>query len=413
MLSRLWHDTQANVMTIFAIAGLVILMLVAMAMALSMDTRAANELQFTADNAALGGARAFMMSDSQKLRTQIKEARVAARQLAKSNSDFQLSDMDVEAASEDNFGQNIRMSVELEFKPVNPTAELTQRSGNVEIRRKAVVEATRGFPLCVLTLAEEGTNFKMNANATFGAENCIVWSNSEGKRSMSFRGGAASARAFCTAGKIKQKEGIVTPQPETLCRQLPDPLAGLKIEVSSGCDYPKRKYGKKKRRTLKPGVYCNGLVLAGGDVELEPGIYVIQNGALNISADKQIIAEGVTFLLDGTVDAVNIRGEGVSLVAPKDGPTAGLAIAQNQGLVVTNAAANITGNFDLEGVLYMPNFDLTLKQEAYGVHRSPYIQMVTNTLTLTGQSNLDIKFNLDETELPMVIQPERVARLVE
>ncbi|MEO1643336.1 MAG: hypothetical protein AAFR74_08370, partial [Pseudomonadota bacterium] len=73
----------------------------------------------------------------------------------------------------------------------------------------------------------------------------------------------------------------------------------------------------------------------------------------------------------------------------------------------------ISGKFDLKGVIYLPQHDLALRQQGGGSQRSNYIQMVVNRLVLRETSVLDILFDPSKTDLPVLIQPERSARLVE
>ena len=61
----------------------------------------------------------------------------------------------------------------------------------------------------------------------------------------------------------------------------------------------------------------------------------------------------------------------------------------------------------------MPSFDLVMKKFGGGRTKSPYLQLVANTLSMEGDSSLFIDFDESETDLPIVIEPERYARLVE
>ncbi|MEO1643518.1 MAG: hypothetical protein AAFR74_09290, partial [Pseudomonadota bacterium] len=221
----------------------------------------------------------------------------------------------------------MRLQVELEFKPANPMAGLMKRNANVEIRRKAIAEATRGFPLCVLTLAKDGRGLYMKSRATLRAEDCVIWSNSSADRSLQFARGDATAKAFCTAGNYNESLGSVSPKPETQCRTLPDPLSGYEVANTGPCDYHDKKFKANKVYHLKPGVYCGDLRIRGKRVSIDPGVYVIRDGRLGIDVREKVKADGVTFLLEGTNYGVDIRGQGIELIAPSTGPTAGMAIA--------------------------------------------------------------------------------------
>lgn len=407
------RDISAQVSMIFAICFIALVSLAGAAITLSMDSRAANELQYTADSSALGGATAFVTSGKLKLDDRLKLSTTQAESLANRNSDFVLTDLKTIGSSEDAYGQHLRLRVELEFKPANPMAGIINRNANVDIRRKAIAEATRGFPLCVLMLAKDGRGLYMKSTATLRAEDCILWSNSTDAGSLNFSRGEATAKAFCAAGEYRESMGTVSPKPETKCRKLPNPLKGYEIPNTGPCDHHKKQFKTSKTYHLKPGVYCEGLHIRGKRVTLEPGIYVVRDGKLGIDVKERVIANGVTFLLEGTNSGVDIRGKGIELKAPSTGLTAGMAIAQNGDLTVLHKDAHISGAFDLTGVIYLPQHDLSLRQQGGGSQKSHYIQMVVNRLVLRETSVLDIEFDPTKTDLPVLIKPERSARLVE
>jgi hypothetical protein len=161
----------------FVISLIAIVALVGATLALSMDSRASNELQYTADSAALGGAVAFIKAQTPKLEERKKLALKQAQDLANANTEYALVDLQAVATSEDEYGQYLKMGVELEFKPTNAAASLVGRNANVAVRSRAVADATWGFPLCLLALSETGEAFTTSGNAAFASKNCIVrWS---------------------------------------------------------------------------------------------------------------------------------------------------------------------------------------------------------------------------------------------
>lgn len=412
-MRTLSENRCGQVSVIFAICFFALASLAGAAVTLSMDSRAAQELQHTADSAALGGATAFVTSGKIKLEDRINVASKQAELLALRNSEYVLRDLKTIGSSEDSYGQHLRLKVELEFQSANPMAGLIKRNANVEVRRDAIAEATRGFPLCVLMLAQDGRGLYMKSNATLRAEDCVLWSNSTDAGALNFSRGEASAKAFCAAGEYRETMGTVNPKPETKCRTLPDPLAGYEIPNTGPCNHHKKQFKVSKTYHLKPGVYCEGLRIRGKRVTLEPGIYVVRDGKLGIDVKEKVMADGVTFLLEGSNSGVDIRGKGIELKAPSTGPTAGMAIAQNGDLTILHKDAHISGAFDLTGVIYLPQHDLSLRQQGGGSQKSHYIQMVVNRLVLRETSVLDIEFDPSKTDLPVLIKPERSARLVE
>lgn len=402
-------------MPIFAISLMSIMALVGATIALSMDTRSGNHLQHAADASALGGATAFLNSDSPKAEDRLEAARTQATALANENSEYSLADLDVAAVTEDAYGQHTKLAVELEFQPVNYFANFVGSKATAPMRRRAVAGATWGFPLCVLTLEPKQVGVLVKDQGALSAENCIVWSNSENSRSMRFQGGQSSAKAFCAAGDVdKDTRARVEPTPETGCQKLPDPLEHFELPVSGICDTVNVSMIRLGSTSLSPGIYCGGMYIKARNVKLEPGIYIIREGGLRIHASGTVEAEGVTFIFQGVVGQIDIKGDsGLKITAPTEGDTAGIAFAELDGLIPMNRKMRVRGDLDVEGVIYMPSYDVEFTQGGGGRTKSPYLQIVANTLSVTGDGRLAIDFNEEETDLPIVIKPAREARLLE
>lgn len=413
-------------MPVMMISLTAIVGLAAAAIAISMDSRSAHNLQKTADMAALGGATAFLNTPSPKLEDRKKAAKDQANGLARANAEYALTELGVGALTEDAYGQKLRLEVELAFKPVNPAAKLAGRSGTIEVKRRAVAEATWGFPLCVLTLATDGAGVSVNHKTTLSAEKCLIWSNSSARDAMRFTGGVATAKYFCAAGQADiAGAAIVKPKPTEQCQILPDPLSGYDVVQTSVCDHIKYRVQRNKTVRLKPGTYCGGLDILSDKVEFEPGIYHILGGLLRFHTKGDLKAEGVTFLLDGDLSGFDIKSDSsVTLIAPASGPTAGVVIAQRPSLLPATVGkkikakssilgAKIQGELNAQGVIYMPSFDLTLSKSGGGETTSPYLQLVAHRLIMDGSAALKVDFDESATSLPIVIQPERFARLVE
>lgn len=227
-------NEDGSIMPIFAISLLAIIALVGATLALSMDSRAANQVQHTTDAAALGGAVAFINIDTAKLEDRKQAALLQADVLAKQNTELALVRVETIAASEDEYGQYLQMSVDVEFKPTNAAAGMTGRNANVAISGRAVADATWGFPLCLLSLSTTGESFTTSDNASFHAQDCIIWSNSTDSRSLNFTGGSVRSKSTCTAGGAFG--GMrAHPSPATQCRQIADPLAGWKPPQPGKC----------------------------------------------------------------------------------------------------------------------------------------------------------------------------------
>ncbi|WP_084418050.1 TadE/TadG family type IV pilus assembly protein [Henriciella litoralis] len=412
---RFAKATGGSTMPIFAISLMAILSLVGATIALGMDSRSGHALQQAADASALGGATAFLNTDSPKAEVRLAAARVQASALARQNSDYELADMDIGAVSEDAYGQHTRIEVELEFKPVNYFAKIAGGSATAPVRRRAVASATWGFPLCVLTLDENNPGIRIRDYGRLSAKGCIVWSNSSAGEAMKFDGGSADAKAFCAHGGYRRDaKASVSPLPETGCQQLPDPLKGYSIPLSGICDSTNANIKRIGSTRLQPGIYCGGLIIHARNVTMDPGIYHIRGGGLKIIARGALEAQGVTFILDNEVGNIDIKGNsGLNVVAPSTGPTAGMAFVELKGPFKHTKNFKIDGQVNVEGVVYMPSYDVSVRKFGGGTTKSPYLQVVANSVEISGRGSLDIDFDMSATDLPMVIAPEKQARLLE
>jgi hypothetical protein len=100
----------------------------------------------------------------------------------------------------------------------------------------------------------------------------------------------------------------------------------------------------------------------GGNVRMNPGVYIINGGTFSVQGGVTLIGTGVTIVLTGsgtnfTYTTVSIgNGANVTLSAPTTGPTAGLVFFQDP-----NAPSSGTNNFQggaslkLTGALYFPS----------------------------------------------------------
>ncbi len=227
-------NEDGSVMPIFMLSLTAILALVGASIALNIDTGAANNLQHTADTAAIGGATAFVSSSSPKLEDRIADAKAQASRFAEENAVYKVAAFDLVSASEDEYGQHLKLEVEVAFEPANAAAKMAGRNANVKMSRRAVSEATWGFPLCLFALSTEGEAFSLSDNAAYSSKNCIVWSNSSDMKSLNFKGGSAKAHSLCTAGGSFGATRS-TPSPKTQCAAIPDPLSSWAPPTPGKC----------------------------------------------------------------------------------------------------------------------------------------------------------------------------------
>lgn len=421
-------------MPFFVISMAGIFALVGATVALSMDSRAANSLQGTADSAALAGATAFLNSTSPKIQDRKLDAIKAATAMAEQNAEYKLSDVDYASLVEDAYGQHLNMEVELEFKPVNAAASLTGRNASVDIRRRAVATASWGFPLCLLSLATDGRGLALTGSGELKAPNCAIWSNSKDNDSVYMDGAATlQARSVCSAGEARGGGlGKLDPKVYQDCEPLEDPLTTWEPPKIGKCDTigGLKLTGRGIQTDLNPGVFCGGLWAVRDRVVLNPGTYYIKDGPLVLNGSDEVIGEGVTFILSGKNASVQIQGDGIlRLTAPTTGPYAGIALAEDRTTAPFDIQAalfrrpqptyplrsTVTGNgqIHIEGLIYLPKQVLEITGNGWGEKSSPYLQIIAYAIDISQLGALFIDFNPSATSVPVVIEPTREARLIE
>ncbi|MEL7546123.1 MAG: hypothetical protein AAGJ84_05690 [Pseudomonadota bacterium] len=84
-------------------------------------------------------------------------------------------------------------------------------------------------------------------------------------------------------------------------------LSADEIE-NAGCDHFDTNVCHGQARTVKPCVYCGGILAAGGTVKLKPGEYIIKDGSLSVLLRGHLMGENVVFFLTGKLTTILFTG---------------------------------------------------------------------------------------------------------
>lgn len=138
-------------------------------------------------------------------------------------------------------------------------------------------------------------------------------------------------------------------------------------------------------------VQClTGNVSLKGEVELDPGIYIIKRGDLVFNANSVVRGENVTFIMAEDAELTINGGAELELTAPTSGATQGMAFMSDGFEDGTAATHKFNGNAmtSVDGVVYMPTDDLVVTGSSV-VSRS-CIQFIADTVKVTGNFDLSI-----------------------
>jgi len=309
-----------------------------------------------------------------------------------------LNDGERAALAEDVFwqnydkGENITLTVKAKNERVDVSGVLKSDPYFASIFGKKAIETradsaaihTRHDVICVLALNPiESETLIFEEGANFNATDCSVQVNSSAKDAMiSTADTPPTAKSFCVNGGLR---GKFQPYAKAACTAVEDPYKDVKGPAVTRCDYS-LSFIWNKKRTLNPGVYCGGINLNNSEVKLNPGTYVMHNGALSIGAGSRLVGEGVTIIFTGWDSTLYAYlGSEMDLTAPTEGPYAGLVFFEDQrrsngGISIIKGSSDIR----LVGTMYFPKQELFVSGTGSMGSQSPAMAFIADKLTFTA-----------------------------
>ena len=254
--------------------------------------------------------------------------------------------------------------------------------------RKAVVKIMPGPPACVLALDRHASEaIKIQGSTHIDLAGCVIAANSDSDSSVS-RDGSAQIAAECVV-TVGETTGInANSNVDLVCGDARedqyaslDPLVDLQPPAYSGCSSMPGGTAKN----LSPGTYCNKTF--SGDITLEPGVYILRGGQVNLGGNGSIVGEGVTiFLMEEAQFTVN-GNETVNLTPPSSGHYAGVTIYQeksNDAPVVINGTADSV----VSGFIYAPAAHVFYAGNSETETEARCLRLIGNTIEMIGNSSI-------------------------
>ncbi|MEQ1949863.1 TadE/TadG family type IV pilus assembly protein [Mesorhizobium sp. CN2-181] len=387
MLRRFLVDERGNLAAIFTIASVPILAGVAMAVDYSSISTKASNLQNSLDATALAIATKYFSGMTHQQLQQLGNYFFSANLYGdKPPSDLELeftdqvSALEVDATAS---GQDYYIKV---GSNISHEGMIAGRD-TLKAWREAYVKILVGPPACALALDEHASSaFKLQGSTQVRFDGCVIAANSDAADAVS-RGGSAQLAAECVT-TVGQTLGLRTSNTDLVCpspyeKQLAsmDPLANVVPPSYTGClNVPN---GKTKK--LSPGTYCDRSI--SGEVTLEPGVYILRGGKINLGGNGKLMGSGVTiFLMEGAEFSSN-GNEIVNLSPPTTGPYAGVTIyqaANNDKPLVING----TSGSNVDGFIYAPGAPITYAGTADMTAAGKCLRLVGKTIEMTGNSKV-------------------------
>jgi hypothetical protein len=311
--------------------------------------------------------------------------------------------------------------------------------GPATIRTRAVAMALpiTGGAACILALGAAGGqltqeyDLEAGGNAAVNAPGCSLASNTSIRQL-----GSSSIRAFTMSAvgtvTISNPNNVVLQRPAASFQPpIADPFApgvpgtGIPLPAQNGtCNHTNYGVNTNQSATMTAGRYCGGITLKG-TVTMTPGVYVIQNGNLDVSAQAKICCpscspgNGVTFVFTGnpgTVGGPKINGSAeIDLIGGADVYRGILMYQDPRAAAGNDVRLNGGAGITTQGLFYFPSADLKINGNFGGVNSTckafiaesiDLVGTTTQTITVSGCAALGLD---PENDLPQI----RIVRLVE
>ena len=359
------------------------------------------ELQHSADQAAIGGAWALAYdedADYVKRAEQEYYANINVTDAFDDEPDISLANYD--GGVNNSVLVTASVTYQLPF-----TGFLLQRSSTISVVAQAAFKKGASYNACLFSLKKTGTTFTVGGTATVDA-NCGLGalSCSDGAIDIGENANIITT-SIVTCGTVTSPEKYDSVITEN-AGGLEDEYEDLPIPEPEDST-PSRTYactgnGQNKKATLQPGKYAGGIKIAC-NTTLASGIYFIDGGVLDLSHNASVVGNNVMFVLrKGATMTLGGQGNSGGIVltpmqaanfvgtsyADDADRLAGMLVIEDKTGVTSTVNHTINGNSDLdiEGVLYLPNGEVTVNGDSEST--SVCFQLSAYTLKITGTAYL-------------------------
>lgn len=305
---------------------------------------------------------------------------------------------------------------------------LTRRQPSVTAQAVATIETgTRDGDGLICLHPDKNAALSMTDDASINVTGGGVMVNSKAADALSIarQGGITAERVRVTGGAKISPYASITPGVVTGVPPVADPLAGLPVpdpvalglpsypgvraslDPLTGVQVTTVKSTLSDAATgvaevggeliLKPGVYKGGIFSQDVPLVLEPGIYILDGGGMQLTGNASINGLGVmiyntSYSSQPDYGPIVLDGNGrINISAPLSGPYKDMLFFQDRNNIwkaQLKAGSNITA---LNGTFYFPRADYTLKKDGSTLNLLA-TRFIVETMTLTGNGALNLNF---------------------
>ena len=283
---------------------------------------------------------------------------------------------------------------------------------------------------CLLALDPASTDgIHIQGTNAVNYDGCWGYTNSAAATAINSSGnGTATGAGHCAVGSYSVVTGSFTPTPKSACEPMPDPFASIGAYDSRGylakfappaipdtCMATNLSL-KKGSYILSPGRYCGGIDMkAQANVTLLPGVYIIDNGLLNVQSGSSIAGANVLLYFSGANARYTIIGGGTINLK---GRATGQSYAGFLFIAHPNAwrglASNIQGggSLNMEGVIYTPTQRLEVSGNGDVNGSTKYFGVVAKDFYFRGNGTFNFKKYGSNATVPDIMPKVPDARTV-
>ncbi len=283
----------------------------------------------------------------------------------------------------------------------NASAAVSYQSGST-----STTTDSDGGAVCLLALDPGATTgFISQGTPTVNYDGCWAHTNSTSATAIDGGGsGSATGAGHSAVGSVTESaKDVYSPDPVGGKAVINDPFATVSAYAAPTSSYqptfnPPSVSGdckasnlnlKKGTFTLDPGRYCGGIKLqAHATVTLNPGEYIMDNGALIVQSGSSLTGSDVLFYFSGANSTMTVIGGGTINLK---GRTSGSSDLKGMLFVAhPDAGRGMTtniqggGNFTMEGMLYMPTQNIIVTGNGNSNSASNVFAMVAKSFEFRG-----------------------------